>query len=242
MSHARSSRAENGCYINDTVLSILELLKTFERVLYINLSGVHCDGVEEAFYTSNRVMTISFHLKPGIDGPATGDLGDIGADQGEGFALNVPLEPGLESDMLVATFKSIVNKARNVFSPNAIVLQCGAALLSGERGGQFNVMCSAYGECLKLVRDFNLPLLLLGGCGTSLSNTARLWAYLTAVCLGMEAGMPDVVPENSEYREYFGPDYKTMAPKIDMPSFNTAKSIQSLRRKVMSHLDKIKKK
>jgi len=43
-----------------------------ERVLYIDIDIHHGDGVEEAFYTTNRVMTASFH-KFGEYFPGTGD-------------------------------------------------------------------------------------------------------------------------------------------------------------------------
>jgi len=43
-----------------------------ERVLYIDIDIHHGDGVEEAFYTTNRVMTCSFH-KFGDYFPGTGD-------------------------------------------------------------------------------------------------------------------------------------------------------------------------
>jgi len=49
------------CYVNDIVLGILELLKFHARVLYIDIDIHHGDGVEEAFYTTDRVMTVSFH-------------------------------------------------------------------------------------------------------------------------------------------------------------------------------------
>jgi acetoin utilization deacetylase AcuC-like enzyme len=43
------------------VCFIAELLKHHQRVLYIDIDIHHGDGVEEAFYTTNRVMTASFH-------------------------------------------------------------------------------------------------------------------------------------------------------------------------------------
>ena len=46
------------CYVNDIVLAILELLKVHQRVLYIDIDIHHGDGVEEAFYTTDRVMTV----------------------------------------------------------------------------------------------------------------------------------------------------------------------------------------
>lgn len=50
-----------------------ELLKYHQRVLYIDIDIHHGDGVEEAFYTTDRVMTVSFH-KYGEYFPGTGDL------------------------------------------------------------------------------------------------------------------------------------------------------------------------
>ena len=51
----------------------MELLKYHQRVLYIDIDIHHGDGVEEAFYTTDRVMTVSFH-KYGEYFPGTGDL------------------------------------------------------------------------------------------------------------------------------------------------------------------------
>lgn len=59
--HAKKSEASGFCYVNDIVLGILELLKFHARVLYIDIDIHHGDGVEEAFYTTSRVMTLSFH-------------------------------------------------------------------------------------------------------------------------------------------------------------------------------------
>jgi len=42
-------------------------------VLYIDIDVHHGDGVEEAFYTTDRVLTVSFH-KYGEFFPGTGDL------------------------------------------------------------------------------------------------------------------------------------------------------------------------
>ena len=48
-------------------------LRYHQRVLYIDIDIHHGDGVEEAFYTTDRVMTVSFH-KYGEYFPGTGDL------------------------------------------------------------------------------------------------------------------------------------------------------------------------
>ncbi len=43
------------------------------RVLYVDIDIHHGDGVEEAFYLTDRVMTVSFH-KYGDFFPGTGDV------------------------------------------------------------------------------------------------------------------------------------------------------------------------
>ena len=53
--------AENRRFHLDIVLGILELLRYHQRVMYIDIDVHHGDGVEEAFYTTDRVMTLSFH-------------------------------------------------------------------------------------------------------------------------------------------------------------------------------------
>lgn len=72
--HAKKCAASGFCYINDLVLGILELLKYHPRVLYIDIDVHHGDGVEEAFYFTDRVMTVSFHKYGDKFFPGTGDL------------------------------------------------------------------------------------------------------------------------------------------------------------------------
>lgn len=67
---------------SDIVLGILELLRYHQRVLYIDIDVHHGDGVEEAFYTTDRVMTISFH-QYGEFFPGTGELRDTGIGKGK---------------------------------------------------------------------------------------------------------------------------------------------------------------
>lgn len=83
----RLLEASGFCYANDLVLGILELLKVHERVLYVDIDIHAGDGVEEAFYTTNRVLTLSFHKYDTDFFPGTGNLFDNGADQGKGTPL-----------------------------------------------------------------------------------------------------------------------------------------------------------
>lgn len=61
MHHAHAARCSGFCYANDVALAILELLRSFQRVLYVDLDVHHGDGVEDAFRHNPRVLTLSIH-------------------------------------------------------------------------------------------------------------------------------------------------------------------------------------
>lgn len=58
----------------------------------------HGDGVEQAFFTTNRVMTVSFHEFGDGFFPGTGGLNSIGEGEGKHHSINVPLAPGIDDD------------------------------------------------------------------------------------------------------------------------------------------------
>ncbi|CAM9855906.1 unnamed protein product [Sphacelaria rigidula] len=92
--HAKKGEAAGFCYVNDCVLAALHLAKRFARVLVIDIDVHHGDGVQEAFYMSDKVMTVSFHhLAKGFF-PGSGHCSETGAGKGRGFNLNVPLMEG----------------------------------------------------------------------------------------------------------------------------------------------------
>ena len=64
--------------VNDVVLAILTMRERFKRVLYIDFDVHHGDGVEEAFYYSSEVCTLSLHKYSAGFYPHTGSLDNIG--------------------------------------------------------------------------------------------------------------------------------------------------------------------
>ena len=132
--------------------------------------------MEEAFYTTDRVMTVSFH-KFGDYFPGTGEIHDIGHSKGEYYSLNVPLDDGIDDESYQSLFKPIMGKVMEVFRPGAVVLQCGADSLSRDRLDCFNLSIRGHAECVRYMRSFNVPLLLLGGGGYTIRNVARCWCY-----------------------------------------------------------------
>lgn len=178
------------------MLGILELLKYFSRVLYIDIDVHHGDGVEEAFLTTDRVMTVSFH-NFGEFFPGTGELRDIGVGKGKYYSVNFPLREGMDDVSYKGIFEPIISKIMERYRPGAVVLQCGADSLSGDRIGPFNLSMRGHANCVEFVKSFNIPTLILGGGGYTMKNVALTWAYETGVLL--DQPMDPVLPYNEYY-------------------------------------------
>ncbi|OUC49559.1 histone deacetylase family protein [Trichinella nativa] len=226
--HAKWNRAYGFCYVNDPVLAIVELLKHNGRVLYLDIDCHHGDGVEAAFYSTNRVMTLSFHLYEKNFFPGTGNMNDIGVGAGLHHSSNVPLKMGITDDDYEQIFKPIVSNVLQKYQPNVIVMQCGTDSLAGDRLGRLNLTLKGHSNCVKYVISKNIPLILLGGGGYRPANAARCWTLETAIAL--EEELPISIPEIESY-EYFAPEFRLEISPVSIENKNTSNYISDILRK-----------
>ncbi|KAI8593912.1 hypothetical protein BDZ88DRAFT_988 [Geranomyces variabilis] len=233
--HAKKWEASGFCYVNDIVLAILELLRIHPRVVYIDIDVHHGDGVQEAFYRSNRVMTVSFHRYDGSFFPGTGKIEEKGVGVGKNYAINVPLTEFIDDNSYGYIFRNVMTDVMTSFRPTAIVLQCGADSLAKDRLGSFNLSIAGHGQCLQFMKTFDLPILVLGGGGYTIRNVARAWTYETSVAIG--ADLPNELPDNA-YMSHFGPDYVLHPPIKDPSAENTnqRQKLDHIREKIREYL------
>jgi histone deacetylase 1/2 len=210
MHHAKKAEASGFCYCNDIVLAIMELLKYHQRCLYIDIDIHHGDGVEEAFYTTNRVMCVSFH-KYGNFFPGTGHNTDKGIGEGQNYSLNFPLHDGMDDESYRGIFRPVIQKVMEKYQPEAVVMCCGADSIAADALGCWNLSVKGHSECIEYVKSFGLPLLILGGGGYTPKNVARCWTYETAAVLQSE--IDDKLPFH-DFFQYYAPDYKLHMPNI----------------------------
>eukprot|EP00842_Homolaphlyctis_polyrhiza_P003140 jgi/Hompol1/3827/HPOL_003367-RA len=230
--HAKKSEASGFCYVNDIVIGILELLRYHSRVLYIDIDNHHGDGVEEAFYTTDRVMTVSFH-KYGEYFPGTGDVNDIGHGRGKHYAVNFPLKDGIDDESYKDIFSTVLSSVMARFQPGAVVLQCGADSLAGDRLGCFNLSMKGHAYAVDFMKQFGVPILVLGGGGYTIRNVCRTWTYETARCVDEE--LPEELPYN-DYFQYFGPDYRLEVPSTNMENMNSREYLERMKIKILENL------
>ncbi|XP_030844545.1 histone deacetylase 3 [Strongylocentrotus purpuratus] len=232
--HAKKFEASGFCYVNDIVIAILEILKYHPRVLYIDIDIHHGDGVQEAFYLTDRVMTVSFHKYGNHFFPGTGDMYEVGLENGRYYSINVPLKDGIDDLMYSGLFKPVIQSVMEFYRPSCIVLQCGADSLGCDRLGCFSLSIKGHGECVEYVKQFNVPLLVMGGGGYTVRNVARCWTYETSLLLNDE--ISNELPYN-DYFEYFAPDF-TLHPDTTtrIENLNTKAYIDQVRQGVHDNL------
>lgn len=225
----------------DIVLAICEMLKVYVRVLYVDIDVHHGDGVEEAFYTTDRVMTLSLHKYAPEENffPGTGALPDKGAKQGQGYSLNVPLKSGItDTTYFDEIFRPIFDKIMQTFQPQAIFLQCGADSLAADRLGTFNLTTRGHARMVQHVKDQNIPLLVSGGGGYTIRNVARAWCYETAVLLD-QPNIDNAIPMN-DYYEYFAPTYELhLQPDEHMKNLNNKQQMDRMRMDLLQQIQEL---
>jgi histone deacetylase HOS2 len=235
--HAKRAEASGFCYINDIVVGILQLLRCYPRVLYLDIDVHHGDGVEEAFFSTDRVMTVSFHKYDPLNFfPGTGGLDDNGPkneqNPGAHHALNVPLSDGITDEQYYELFTTVVNRCIEKFRPSAICLQCGADSLAGDRLGRFNLQVQGHGACAEFCKSLGLPLLLVGGGGYTPRNVARAWAFETSIAIDAHKKIDHTIPEHTPYRPHFRQDtlFPTLEQILGEPrqNKNTPKKLQEI--------------
>jgi acetoin utilization protein AcuC len=200
--HAHRDRAAGFCVYNDPAVAMAIMLRDHpgSRFVYIDIDAHHGDGVQEAFYDSPDVLTISVHESGKFLFPGTGRLLETGEGAGAGYAINVPLPPMADDECYELAFHDVIGPAVRAFGPDAIVAQCGAdphiadplthlaMTLRGHR-----TLVEMIIELADEVCDGRIVCTGGGGYGTY-SVVPRAWANVGAALLGRE--LPELLPES----------------------------------------------
>jgi acetoin utilization protein AcuC len=190
--HALVSRASGFCYVNDPVLAIMRLLERGRRVAYIDIDAHHGDGVQEAFYGTDRVLTISLHETGAALFPGTGFEHETGVGPGRGYSVNVPLPPEADDEIFVHAFAGVVPPFLEWFRPDVVVSQLGVDTFAGDPLAHLNVTTNGFCRMVEMIRDLAPKWVALGGGGYDIANVARAWTLAWAVMNDAEA--PEEIP------------------------------------------------
>lgn len=119
----------------------------------------------------------------------------------------------------------MIKKCVETFQPSAIVLQCGADSVTGDRLGCFNLSLRGHASCVDFVRNLHIPLLVLGGGGYTIKNVSRTWSYETSVLLHKE--VDNNIPYNN-FIEWYAPTYQLHLTPSNMENKNSREYLDNL--------------
>lgn len=228
--HAQKGEASGFCYVADIPLVLLRLKRAQgprrPRVMYLDLDLHFADGVSIPFAKQqqpSRILTLSIHhASPGFF-PAHPLAELTPADTADPFTLSIPLARGASNK----TFHSIwgsIERVKEAFRPDFVVVQCGVDGLSGDPLAIWNWGLNAEDEgslgwYVRGILAWGARTLFLGGGGYHSPNAARAWTYLTSVALGSPFAPDLPVPEHSLW-PYYAPSFTMEVETGNMSDHN----------------------
>lgn len=184
--HAHRSKASGFSYLNDAVAAINWLVGRGRRVLYLDIDAHHGDGVQEAYYDTDRVLTISIHESGIYFYPGTGFEAETGEGRGKGYSVNVPLLAGTDDAIYLKAFDEVAFPLIASFNPDIIVTQIGADTFRTDPLTNLEITTHSYCEMLAKIKRLKIPWVALGGGGYDLMNTTRAWTLAWAIMNNVE--------------------------------------------------------
>lgn len=196
--HAGKDFAAGFCYINDIVLAIKKWLRRKKRVFYIDIDAHHGDQVQEAFYSTSKVMTVSFHESGHTLFPfKTGFENEIGRGYGKGYTINVPLPENTSDEEFLWAFDNIFLPVAQAFQPDVVMAVLGADVLFSDPFSNLQLTNDAISKALQAILQVSPKLLVLGSGGYVREDIARTWALAWAI-------MNDLGPREEDFSAFGG--------------------------------------
>lgn len=111
------------CLLNNVAITAAALADAGERVLIVDFDAHHGNGTQEAFYSDGRVMYVSLHQSPLY--PGTGRLREVGAAEGSGTTVNLPVPPGATGDVYLAALDEVIVPLAAGFGATWLIISAG---------------------------------------------------------------------------------------------------------------------
>ena len=123
--HAEVNKAMGFCLFNNVAVGARYGLQNLglERIAIIDWDLHHGNGTQNSFYTSNEVLYLSTHAFPYY--PGSGSPGEVGAGEGEGYTINVPLSGGHDDRAFAEIFQKLVVPVTREYRPDFIIISAG---------------------------------------------------------------------------------------------------------------------
>lgn len=188
--HAARARAGGFCVFNDAAIAVRALQREYgiERVAIVDLDGHHGDGTQELFW-EEPVLYASMHRHGGRFYPGTGAAHDVGAGDGLGYTLNVPMARGTGDAEYLRQLDEVLLPYVAGYRPDFLIVQIGVDTHRGDPLVRLGLSAGIYREIglrlHALAHDAcGGRLLAVAGGGYVPEAVARCWAIFLGTLAG----------------------------------------------------------
>jgi acetoin utilization protein AcuC len=190
--HAARHRAAGFCVFNDCGVAIEQLKRAgLKRIAYVDIDAHHGDGVFYAFEDDESLVFADLHEDGRYLYPGTGAASETGRGAALGMKLNVPLPPGADEEVFAAVWPRVLAHLKK-YSPEFILLQCGADSLEGDPITHLRFSPRTHGRAARELTELAEELghgrvLAMGGGGYNRTNLAHAWTAVVENLLSAAA-------------------------------------------------------
>jgi len=128
MHHAGQNHGEGFCIYNDVAFSALYLQQKYslDRILILDTDAHTGNGTTHYFYDDPNVLLIDIHQDPRSIYPGTGFTDEIGAGDGRGYTVNIPMPLFAGQKSYQLAFDEIIKPVVDEFKPEIIIRNGGS--------------------------------------------------------------------------------------------------------------------
>ncbi|MEK7863612.1 MAG: acetoin utilization protein AcuC, partial [Chloroflexota bacterium] len=184
--HAMKRRASGFCIYNDPAIVCGLLADRGLRVAYVDIDAHHGDGVQDAFYDTDRVLTISLHESGRSLFPGTGFASERGRGAGAGYSINVALPAYTDDTAYIRAFDAVVPEILARYQPDVLVTQQGIDPHFTDPLTHLQISTRAREHVVRAFASSPYLWVAMGGGGYALDAVRRTWALEFLVMLGAE--------------------------------------------------------
>jgi acetoin utilization deacetylase AcuC-like enzyme len=158
------------CLFNTVAIGAQHVRRRYgaERVMIMDWDVHHGNGTQEVFYRDPSVLYLSTHQYPFY--PGTGAADEVGAAEGEGFTINIPLPAGCGDEEYLRVFRDVVAPVAAKYTPDWILVSAGFDPHQRDPLGAMNVTEAGFAAMTSLLMrlaethsDGRIAFLLEGG-------------------------------------------------------------------------------
>jgi acetoin utilization deacetylase AcuC-like enzyme len=153
--HATVGRAMGFCLYNNVAVAARFAQAAYpdriKKVLIVDFDVHHGNGTQDIFYDDPTVFYYSLHQYPWY--PGTGDAGERGAREGEGYTMNIPVPAMTPADDYLRLFEEGLESVMKSFSPDLVLISAGFDAHEADPLGQLRLDDASYGRMTKRLKE-----------------------------------------------------------------------------------------